>query len=169
MRRAFAKLPSLHRVKQLLDYDAATGYFVWRQARGPNAAGATAGWAHKSGYTYVSIDGKSYKAHRLAWLFVHGRAPNGLLDHIDRDPKNNRISNLREVSEHQNNQNKCLYRNNVAGAKGVGWLATHGKWRVRIQASGRVHFLGLFDTFEAALQARRLAEQKLHITQERGL
>lgn len=169
MKRRFAELPSQARIKELLRYDPNTGLFTWAQSRGPNIAGTQAGWVHKTGYIYIGIDGKAYKAHRVAWVFVHGDAPQGLLDHVDRNPQNNRIANLREVSEHQSNQNKRLYKNNRAGVKGIGWQANARKWRVRIQANGHVHHLGTYETFDAAVKAREAGEQRLHTLQKGGL
>lgn len=169
MTRKFAELPSQARIKELLDYDPETGIFRWKHSRGPNKANEVAGWKHYTGYLYIGFDNQQFKAHRLAWVFIHGCPPAGMLDHIDRDIRNNRISNLREASEQQNNQNKRPYRNSRTGVKGIGWSAQSRKWRARIQANGRVHSLGLFSSFEEALQARQTAETALHIFQERGL
>lgn len=169
MKRKFAVLPSQERIKELLNYDPETGVFTWKRSRGPNKTAEAAGWKHRTGYLYIGIDNEMFKAHRLAWMVVHGRAPVGMLDHIDRNKENNRISNLREVSEPQNNQNKRTYRNSRSGVKGIGWFAQTGKWRARIQANGRVHSLGLFTSFDAALQARQAAEKRLHVFEERGL
>lgn len=103
-----------------------------------------------------------YKAHRLAWVYVYGEAPVGLVDHVDRDVTNNRIKNLRDVTDGQSNQNKRVYKNSLSGHKGVGWYAPTGKWRVRIQHEGRVLALGHYNDLTAAIAARDKAEKALH-------
>ena len=93
-------LPSLERVKELLTYDAETGEFTWNVSRGPKPAGSPAGqrWVD---YVRIKIDGKSYQAHRVAWLLLTGTDPGDMVvDHIDCDKQNNRAANLRLV-KHQ--------------------------------------------------------------------
>lgn len=162
MTRKLSALPSQQELHKLFTYNATTGVFVWRNSQGTAKAGTEAGWLHSSGYVYIGVHGRNYKAHRLAWVYVHGTAPNGLLDHKNRDKTDNRICNLRLVTDGQNNQNKKVYKNNGTGHKGVGWYAPRKLWRARIQHDSRVFLVGYYPTLEQAVAARRIAEQRLH-------
>lgn len=162
MARKITPLPSQEQLKALFIYNARTGVLMWRASRGTAKAGTEAGWLHASGYVYVGLNGRSYKAHRLAWMYVYGKDPQGLLDHKNRDKTDNRICNLRVVTDGQSNQNKQVYRNNQTGHKGVGWHAPRKRWRVRIQHEGRVLLVGYYPTLEHAVAARRAAEHRLH-------
>jgi hypothetical protein len=96
------------RLRELLSYDPETGTFIWRtrsNPRGPDLTGRRAGGLDGEGYWHIRIDGKLYGGHRLAWLWVHGRLPNGRLDHINRSQADNRIANLREANPSQNRAN----------------------------------------------------------------
>jgi HNH endonuclease len=87
----------------LLDYDSVTGLFKWRQDRtGGIKRGDIAGCLDKDGYVVIAILGKQYRAHRLAWLFVHGTWC--LLDHIDGVRSNNRLINLEKRLTHKTAQ-----------------------------------------------------------------
>jgi hypothetical protein len=79
------------RLRALLDYDAATGVLTWRSARGPRKAGAVAGSATPDDYVQVMVDGQNYKAHRLAWFWVHGAWPESELDHRAGKTADNRL------------------------------------------------------------------------------
>ena len=147
------------RLKELLEYDPATGKFFWRVARGPRAAGTEAGTVDSEGYVRIKIDRRMYKAHRLAWLYVHGYTPENDLDHIDRDPSNNRVENLREVSQVCNQRNCGNPKNNKSSVKGVHWTERRGKWRAQIVVNQRNFNLGYYDDFTEAVCARLAAEQ----------
>jgi hypothetical protein len=162
MTRKILPLPSQARLHELLDFDPLTGVFVWRMSRGTVRAGGRAGWFHSTGYWYVRVDGVDYKLHRLAWVWVHGSAPQALIDHIDRNKSNNAIDNLREATHAQNQQNKKTYANNLSGHKGVSWYPLRSKWRVRIQHDKRSILVGFFSTLTEAVQARRSTEAVLH-------
>jgi hypothetical protein len=162
MARKINPLPPLELLHTLFTYDDATGLLVWRKSSGTARAGREAGWLHQSGYVYVGVQGRSYKVHRVVWYMHYGVQPEGLLDHIDRDPTNNRIANLRECTHAQNQQNKRTYANNHSGVKGVSWYPRYGKWRVRIQHMGTPILVGMYSDFEKACAARLDAQKKLH-------
>ena len=111
----------------------------------------------------ISIYAVHYMAHRLAWLHVHGEPVPPLIDHIDGDPHNNRISNLRAATKSQNMVNSARQKNNTSGYRGV-QKAPNQKtgFAAYIRANGRYHYLGAFATIEDAAKARREAEDKLH-------
>lgn len=86
------------RLRELLDYDPETGYFRWRRDVGARAwKGQLAGTMARDGYEYIGIDRRRYPAHRLAWLYVHGEWPRGLLRHLNWLRSDNRLENLREA------------------------------------------------------------------------
>ena len=152
------------RLKELLRYDPATGVFTNACQRGQRGApGAVAGHFNDArGYVKVKINGAKYFAHRLAWLHEYGVLPPAQIDHIDRNPANNAISNLRVVTGGKNMQNTGIYRNSMSGFKGVTWHSQEGKWRARISINHKQHFLGLFDDAAAASNAYLAAASKLH-------
>lgn len=162
MTRVLKKLPPLKRLRELFAYDPNTGVLSWRVSRGTTRAGNEAGWLSKNGYVYVGLDGGSVSAHRIAWYMATGKQPKQFLEHIDRDPTNNRIANLRECTHAQNQQNKKTYSNNRSGVKGVSWYPRYNKWRVRIQHLGRPILVGMFSDFEDACTARTTAQKALH-------
>lgn len=140
------------RLHQLLDYDPTTGVFRWKVDRSWSAvAGALAGVLdHSRGYIKIEIDGVKYAAHRLAWLYVHGAWPLGLIDHANGERNDNRIENLREATRQGNAANSRLYKNNTSGLKGAHWSKKDRAWRAQICIHGRTKYLGSFQTREEA-------------------
>ena len=137
------------RLRELLDYDPATGIFRWRVAPARCVqAGAIAGYVGAKGYRRVMIGGRNYQAHRLAWLYVHGQWPPGELDHEDRSPDRNAVENLRPATQSQNGANQKRASNNTSGYKGVSRL--NGKWRAQVKVNGRMRYIGCYDTPEDA-------------------
>ena len=92
------------RLKECLRYDADTGLFHWIVKRKGVKKGGLAGSKMSHGYIAICIDGRDYTAHRLAWLYVHGSEPSGYIYHINGDRADNRLANLRGVSQMVNMQ-----------------------------------------------------------------
>lgn len=149
------------RLLELLSYDEETGVFRWRAARGPHSAGAVAGSPCSEGYIRITIDSRSYKAHRLAWLYTNGKWPCGQLDHEDRNKTRNCLKNLRPATQTQNNANRET-RIGASGFRGV--LATsEGKpWYARISVKNHDVNLGRFDRAEDAARAYDRAAKQHH-------
>lgn len=146
-------------LKEILRYSQETGVFTWIKSRGPKAAsGSMAGSTHYSGYRKVCISGRVYLAHRLAWLAFHGRWPTDQLDHINGIRDDNRIENLREVSNRDNGRNQATPKNNTSGAIGVHWHKLKRKWQASIRVDGKRVFLGRYEEFTDAVSARKSAE-----------
>lgn len=151
------------RLRHLLNYDQSTGVFTWALSRrGKIVKGAVAGHARPLG-AQLRLDGKLYYMHRLAWLYVHGEWPVGVIDHIDGNPLNNRLSNLRDVTQGVNLQNQ---RRAKAGASvaalGVS-KGRHGKkLRARIVVDGREIGLGEHQSVDQASEAYLSAKRRLH-------
>lgn len=150
------------RLREVLDYDPATGEFAWRLHTGRVAAGQRAGCAKGDGYTLIRVDRVKYRAHRLVWLHVHGRWPAEALDHIDGDRANNRLANLREATVRQNVVNSRAKRQNKHGIKGVIQNPKSGTWTARIRDGGRRVGLGTFPTQAAAAAAYAAAARRIH-------
>jgi hypothetical protein len=146
------------RLKQMLRYERHTGAFFWRAGAGHVLAGARAGNLNSNDYWLIGVDRKRYYAHRLAWLYVHGRFPNGQLDHKNGKKTDNRIANLREASNGQNQVNSKRY--SASGFRGV--RKHHRKWIASLRLDGRYVYLGLFATPQAAHAAYCAAARKLH-------
>lgn len=151
------------RLKELLHYDPATGVFINARQRGQRGAhGAVAGSKNSRGYVRIKIEGTKYFAHRLAWLHEYGIFPSAQIDHIDRNPANNKLNNLRVVTCSENMQNTGTYRTSVSGYKGVTWCNQRCKWRARISVDGKHYFLGAFDDAIVASNVYLAAVSKLH-------
>lgn len=84
------------RLKELLDYDINTGYFIWKVGGHGRIVGNAAGFIHEAGYIVISIDGKQFYAHKLAWLWVHGVFPRYRLAHVNGKRWVNSITNLEQ-------------------------------------------------------------------------
>lgn len=151
------------RLKQLLDYDPATGKFTWKSDKYCRKIGEKAGYLFRSeGYWIIKVEGGVYKAHRLAWFFTFGKWPRHGLDHIDRDKLNNAILNLREATDAENAQNRSLSKNNTTGYAGVTFYKLRGDYAARIGYRGKIIHIGYFDTIELAADAYAKMKKKLH-------
>jgi len=139
---------TLDRLKELLIYDPETGIFRWKKARRGCLANSIAGSATDQDYWHLMLDGKNYKAHRLAWLYMTGEWPVADTDHIDGCRSNNKFKNLRQASRAQNNVNSIATWA-ASGFRGVYFQKNTKKWRVK---AGDRH-VGYFDTREEGREA----------------
>ena len=152
------------RLREVLDYDHATGLFVWRRAISSHAVvGSPAGGLKPpKNYVWIRIDGRGYYAHRLAWLWTTGDWPSGDVDHRNLDHSDNRWVNIRPASRSNNRCNQRARRDNKSGLKGIFFHKGHGTWYARISKDGQHHHLGVFATAEAAHAAYIEAAARLH-------
>lgn len=161
--------------RRFIEYNEASGVMVWKirlpqdfckndlirgmkRANQWNAkyAGKEAGTAnHKKGYKMIGLCGKVYLSHRVAWLITFGEWPEHI-DHINGVKTDNRIANLRSVNNLVNHKNMRFSAANRGSQLGVSFHAQFGKWRARI---GDEH-LGLFDDYDDAVKARKIAERE---------
>lgn len=154
---------TVERLKEVLRYDSETGIFTWQVPTSNRVrTGAQGRGLNGSGYLRIGIDGERYRAHRLAWLYVHGRWPIEHLDHIDRNPANNAIANLRECTHAENHRNRGAQANNKSGHKNVDWCAAVNKWRVVLAHDGKQHVVGYYGHIELAIIAAAQARVLLH-------
>lgn len=156
-----AIVPDFARVSSLLSYDPETGVFYWLVQRGGFPPGSLAGCTSNL-RRQISIDGKNYYEHRVAWMLSYGKWPDGAIDHIDGNSLNNRLSNLREATYSQNAANAKKCSTNTSGLKGVSWDRHGRKWYARICKDGKAHQLGRFNTKEEAHAAYAVAAKTLH-------
>jgi hypothetical protein len=156
------KLPSIERLNQLLNYDPETGIFRWKIFRRWSAkVGDIAGFISSKGYRKISVDGVDFSAHRLAWKMFYNEEPNFQIDHIDRNKDNNKINNLRLVTNQENQRNVDLQKNNKSGFKGVYFNKKQQKWIARIGFNYKKINLGTFETPTDAYNAFIEAEKAL--------
>jgi hypothetical protein len=152
------------RLKRCLSYAPETGVFRWLVApRIGHVIGSKPRNGANSHRLSIRLDGKSYYAHRLAWLYVYGKWPIGMIDHIDGNANNNRIANLREATRSQNNQNqrRASVRSRT-GMLGVVPVPSTGKFSAQIVFDGRSIHLGTFETPDEAHAAYVDAKRKYH-------
>lgn len=151
------------RLQELLTYDLNTGVFTNLMPRPKVRVGTVAGHTHAGhGYRQIKLDGKLYLAHRLAWLHTYGVWPTDQIDHINRCRTDNRLANLREVTNAQNCQNRPLQCNATSGYAGVTWNKIILKWHARISLGGKRIHLGWFLDKDSAVSARATAELLYH-------
>ena len=144
-------------LQRQLTYCPATGVFRWRVDHSRVRIGDIAGTLNSRGYRKIEVGGRSYAAHRLAWLFVNGKWPSADIDHINRIKDDNRIANLRDVSRAINNRNKGAYKTCTTGHVGV-FPCKYG-YRAVLIVGGRAVLRRRFKTMDAAVAARRAAEE----------
>lgn len=154
---------SRSRLKKVLAYDPQTGIFTWKiglSYRGK--AGTVAGCLNSDGYVEIGIDRKRYYGHRLAWLYVHGVYPEKT-DHKDLNRSNNRISNLRCVSQSGNAQNVRKARSsNKLGLLGVSLHKASGLFKAQVILNRKVRYAKYFKTPQAAYVGYLGAKRRLH-------
>lgn len=153
------------RLRELLDYDQESGIFTYKTARGRFKSGDLCGHIAKTdGRVSIVVDGRMYRAHRLAWLYVTGEWPRFEIDHKDTNPSNNAWANLRDVTPTVNQQNR---RAAPKGKKyspllGARWCAQIGRWKSAIKVNGKTKHLGVFDTDAEAAAAYLEAKRAMH-------
>ena len=133
-------------------FDYRDGNLYWKISRNNFHAkiGDKAGGLGKNGYYRISIDSKRYYNHRLIFLYQYGYLPK-YIDHIDNNPLNNKIGNLREVTHSQNHMNrKQNSRNASSQYKGVCWDKSNKVWIAQIQLNNIHKYLGGFKSEQKA-------------------
>ena len=134
-----------------LKYTPKDGKVWWiKHPRRSTANGTEAGNMMQNGYRKLKFCNKQYLVHRVAWLLHHGSWPMGDIDHIDGNPSNNRIENLRPATKAENAYNRKISKNNTSGAKGVRWNKANKTWMVSIGVNGKIKYIGSFKDFELA-------------------
>ena len=123
--------------------------------------GDIAGNLMPSGYIQTQINGKRYYNHRLIYLYHNGCLPE-YLDHVDNDPTNNKIENLRPCSRSNNSHNSKIRKNNKSGIKGVCWHKEDKRWRAQIVLNNKNIYIGNFENLNDAKLAVEDKRLELH-------
>ena len=173
-------LPDISILEKMFSYDPITGAMTWRKRDlsfftsnaesvqyginifNASHAGKPAGTRRADGYKILSVLESKYLLHRIAWKLETRKDPVGAIDHINHDPSDNRIINLRDTgldSEPSNQKNLSLRSDNTSSFSGVSWHKGASKWRARIKIKGKEKYLGSFDSIEEAISARLAANK----------
>lgn len=135
------------RLNELFSYDENTGNLIRKIARQRVKPGEIAGSQTAKGYLRTSVDGRLYMNHVLVWILNYGSPPRQQLDHINRNKKDNRLTNLREVDTREN---CCNRSNHNSGFPGVDFHRKSNLWRSRIRVGKSRYSLGYFKDPELA-------------------
>lgn len=156
-------------VKELIDYDPASGHLTWKvKVSSKTVVGKRAGWSKACKgkpylrYRFLGLLGRTYAEHRLIWFWLHGAWPRSQVDHLNGNGEDNRQSNLREAEPFENSQNVVRRKPPASGVPGVFWHAKAGKWESKITYRGGTTYLGLFASVEEASKAYLHAKSVIH-------
>ena len=151
------------RLKELLDYDPETGVFTWKvKVNRKIVVGSIAGSKNPRGYIKIRIDKIAYSAHRLAWLYMYGCWPAKQIDHINRVKNDNRIENLRDVSQQNNVWNVSTPKHNKSGLMGVCYVKRDNRWLAQIKKNRKTIYIGSFVDANEAHQAYLKVKNSIH-------
>lgn len=153
-------------LRRCLTYDQSTGMLRWNSRPREDFKfdwtfeNWNSKWAGKevdsignTGYYRFSLNYKRYLAHRAIIAMTYGYWPS-VVDHLDGDKLNNRLSNLRATTQAVNMMNKSGYKNNTSGVTGVHKRKDNGKYSASVVLNGKRKHLGTFDTIEEAIRVR---------------
>lgn len=170
-------------VQELLHYNPETGVLSWKERdrelfesdkkwRNWNNKyyGKEVGSVYKDKrniYRGFSLFNKTQRVHRVIWLYYYGYWPK-IIDHINGDGLDNRICNIRDVSNQENLKNQRKRSNNTSGVLGVHWNKTKDKWQVLIKVDGKAKHVGFFADIESAAEARKQAEMEYGYHENHG-
>lgn len=154
---------SQENLRKLFSYDPESGVLKHAFTKNHMAQkGSVAGSPNVvSGYLYVGVKGRLHRVHRIVWTMVKGGIPDGFhIDHINGNRTDNRIANLRLVTNHENHKNMRMRKDNKSGITGVYWSKSRAKWEAEIRLNGKKIYLGRFLTKREAEEARIIAERR---------
>ena len=140
-------------------FEYCEGHLYWKVSKRGVKKNQPAGTINLHGYWQTQIDGKIYKNHRLIFLMFYGWLPDQI-DHIDRNSLNNKIENLRQATNAENQRNSKVKVTSLSGIKNIKWEKRRKKWLVRLTINGQEKHFGYFSNLEIAktkaLEARKL-------------
>ena len=159
------RILDVNQLREILDYNPETGVFVWKRMLAHRRKSGSVAGSKTHGYVEIGVWNRSYRAHHLAWLYVYGEWPKGVIDHIDGDRSNNAISNLREATNQQNAQNRHWASSSKESSSllGITWNKRSKCWMAQIKhPNGNNVNLGLYDSEQDAYAAYLHAKRELH-------
>jgi hypothetical protein len=174
--------PSVEILEELFDYNSLTGFVTnkYRPRKYFNTknsystfnsyqVGKRSG-SEKDRFRRITLFGKPYPEHRLIWALYYKEWPpkEMVIDHINGDPFDNKIDNLRLVTHRENAMNRRLSCNNKSGVIGVHYYASREQWQAQITVKGKKINLGRFDNFDDAVKSRKDAEIKYGFHENHG-
>lgn len=147
------------RLKERLHYNPDTGVFTWKVRPGQAVhIGDVAGCLDNDGYRIITVDGRPYKAHRLAVLYMDGYLPENTVDHENRIVDDNRYKNLREASRQCQSRNRKVSSRSTSKISGIYWSMADSRWKAGVCVNSERKHLGSFTDFEEAVYHRYTAE-----------
>tara|TARA_R110000868_G_C10534448_1_gene734340 strand:- start:41 stop:529 length:489 start_codon:yes stop_codon:yes gene_type:complete len=153
------KILSQQELLEIVEYRDGELYWKIKPAKNRHI-GDKAGSIRKNGYCAIKINGVYDYAHRFIYLMFYGYMPK-VIDHIDRNPSNNKIENLREVTQSQNLCNKSIQSNNKSGIKGVIWDSRRKEWRATCQLNKK-SITKYCKSVDEAIKVMRKLREELH-------
>lgn len=140
------------------------GYLLWKcKACGTKGIGTKVYEQFKNGYSFIIVNRGRFSTHRIIYALIHGTEPD-IIDHIDGNPLNNKIENLRECSSQVNVSKRKQNKDNKSGYRGVHWNRDKCKWRAAIRYKSKVKNLGDFSNITDAARAYNKAAQYFNET-----
>lgn len=173
---------SIGTLRELLICDPVAGKLYWRERPIDMFASIAAAktWnarfannealnvTQTKGYKQGRIFYKRYMAHRVIWAMHHGKWPDGEIDHENHIVTDNRIGNLRDATNTENQRNAKMRVDNTSGCTGVHWSEQRGKWVAQIRVDGKAKHIGIFPDLDDAIEARKAANIKHGYHQNHG-
>tara|TARA_R100000541_G_scaffold34564_1_gene42964 strand:- start:1864 stop:2406 length:543 start_codon:yes stop_codon:yes gene_type:complete len=168
-------------LKELVTYNPETGKMFWkaRTAKHINSSSALKSFNTRyagneiktidgKGYYHGSFGGKFLRVHRLAWLYVYGEMPK-TIDHINGDRTDNRIVNLKSVTNQENHLNQRLNSTNTSGVAGVYLNKKSNRWCAQMKFNGKTYHLGSSKSFFETVCLRKSEERRLGFSLNHGV
>ena len=148
----------------LFTYDPDTGVFIRRVSTSSRAReGQIAGCIDGDGYYLITVTGIQYRAHRLAWLYMYGAPAEGFIDHINHCRTDNRMSNLRVVTNADNLKNRArATKRNKLGVLGVSFNKRQNCFESCVHNAGRKVAVSYHDTLRAAAEWYLKTKKHIH-------
>jgi len=148
-------------LRNLFRYNSKTGILHWKKTGGKHKSGDKVG-SISNGRLRVCILYEDYLVHRIIWAMHFGEFPVNVIDHIDGNPLNNRIDEIRDVNVKTNNEDRGKpEKHNSAGFHGVK-LHGCGRFGAFITSNSKKKYLGYFDTPQEAHEVFLNAKRQLH-------
>lgn len=152
-------IPSQEYLQSILQYKEGNLYWKIRPSQGTKIGDIAGSISNKYGQIY--IHNCAYKVHRIIFMMHYGYVSDQI-DHIDGNPLNNKIENLRAVTTSQNQLNRKISPNSKTGYKGVSFHSQTGRYQVRVSINGKDKYFGIYEDLELAGLVAQMAREKYH-------